>query len=351
VPAVDRILVHFQEQADICAQLGSPFTAAVLEAVTDRLAARDPALEPVSRFAGEPKADALALRVAGALHRIAQDGRDQELAEVYAHVDSSRMRRSGRLLSSALRANSDLLATYLANAPQTNEVARSAMLLGGFLSAARARRLPLAVLEIGASAGLNVLFDHYRYHFGSWRWGPRDARLTIAADWEGSRPPAAKLTVAERLGCDCFPLDLRDDEARRRLRSYVWADQKDRMLRLDRAIATALEDPPTVERADAANWLEAQLARPRPGRVTVIVHSIVWRYLGPEAQRRITEAITQRGAAASIEAPLAWLRLEPEPGAARPGLRLTSWPGGEERFLGVGDYHGRRMTWRDDPRA
>ena len=102
-----------------------------------------------------------------------------------------------------------------------------------------------------------------------------------------------------------------------------------------------------VERADAAHWLEAQLARPHPGRATVILHSIVWQYLGPEAQARIREAIRSRGASASAEAPLAWLRLEPEPGAVRPALRLTSWPGAEERLLGLGDYHGRRMIWLD----
>ena len=90
MPALERILVHFQRQADACAQLGSPFTSAVLEAVMDLLAARDPALEPVLRFAGDPKAAALALRVAGALHRIADDGCDQRLTELYAQADASR---------------------------------------------------------------------------------------------------------------------------------------------------------------------------------------------------------------------------------------------------------------------
>jgi hypothetical protein len=252
---------------------------------------------------------------------------------------------------SSRRRCGDRLEAYLAQAPQTNEVARSAMLLGGFLTVAHACPLPLAVLEIGASAGLNLLFDRYRYEFGSWRWGTQNARLTIAADWAGSRPPDANPSVAARVGCDRFPLDLRDDEAPRRLRSYVWADQKERMARLDRAIATALADPPQVERADGADWLEAQLAQPRPERVTVIVHSIVWQYLGAAAQARITEMLMRRGARASAKAPLAWLRLEPEPAAERPGLRLTLWPGGKERLLGLGDYHGRLMTWLDQPRA
>jgi hypothetical protein len=139
------------------------------------------------------------------------------------------------------------------------------MLLGGFLLVARAWGLPLAVLEIGASAGLNLLFDRYRYDFGDWTWGARDARPTIAAAWAGPRPPLADLIVEERLGCDRAPLDLRDDEARRRVRSYVWADQKERILRLDQAIATALVEPPHIERADAADCCRAERSAPRAG--------------------------------------------------------------------------------------
>ena len=75
--ASDRILAHFQVQAHACRRLGSPFTAAVLDALIERLAAGDPALDSIARFVGEPKSGALALRVAGALHRIAQDGSDR----------------------------------------------------------------------------------------------------------------------------------------------------------------------------------------------------------------------------------------------------------------------------------
>lgn len=343
MPAVDPIRSHFRKQAEACVSLGSPFTAAVLEALDEALAAGAPALAPVRRHPGDPQSDALALRVAGVLHRIAQDRLDPGLARLYESGDATLARRAAGLLSSVLGAHQALLKAYLAAAPQTNEPARSAMLLGGFLAVAAATGLPLAVLEIGASAGLNLVFDRYRYDFGAWRWGADNATPAIAVAWEGPRPPDAPLSVAERRGCDRHPLDVRDDEARRRLRSYVWADQKDRLRRLDAAIATALaSDPPTIDRADAADWLPAQLEKPRPGCATVVVHSIVWQYLGEDAQARIAEAIARRGGAAAARAPLAWLRFEPE--AAGPALRLSLWPGGE-RLLGIGDYHGRRMTW------
>jgi hypothetical protein len=221
------------------------------------------------------------------------------------------------------------------------------MLLGGFITIAAAAGRPLAILEVGASAGLNLMFDCYCYDFGGWRWGADGAAPTIAASWEGPRPPDVPLVVAERRGCDRHPLDLRDDEARRRLRSYVWADQKERLERVDAAIATALSfGPPAVDRVDAADWLEARLEEPRPGRVAVVVHSIVWQYLAEDTRARIADAIARRGAAAEAGGPpVAWLRMEPEPDAAQPGLRLTLWPGGQERLLGIGDYHGRRMSW------
>lgn len=268
VPAtVEAIRLHFHRQAEACARLGSPFTAAVLAALDDALADGSPALAPVLGYAGDPKAETLALRIAGALHRIAQDGRDRKLARLYSRGDVALARRSATLLASVLSANQEILETYLADAPQTNEPARSAMLLGGFLTIAAKVPLPLTVLEIGASAGLNLIFDRYRYHFCGWRWGAERASPTITAAWEGPRPPDVPLMVAERRGCDSHPLDLRDDEARRRLRSYAWPDQKNRLRRLDAAMATALAvDPPVVDHADAAEWLATHLEEPRPGR-------------------------------------------------------------------------------------
>jgi hypothetical protein len=131
---IEPIRSHFQEQASACARRGSPFTAAVLAALDEALAAGTPALAPVAHDAGDPRSGALALRIAGALHRIAQDGRDPRVARLYRRGDASLARRSAGLLASTLSANHELLEAYLAAAPQTNEPARSAMLLGGFLT-------------------------------------------------------------------------------------------------------------------------------------------------------------------------------------------------------------------------
>lgn len=77
------------------------------------------------------------------------------------------------------------------------------------------------------------------------------------------------------------------------------------------------------------------------------MHSISWQYFPGATQDRIAAAVALAGAQASAEAPLAWLRLEPdgEPGTA--AIQLTLWPGGETRTLGRGDYHGRFADWKD----
>ena len=102
-------------------------------------------------------------------------------------------------------------------------------------------RLPLEVLEIGASAGLNLAFDEYRYELGDGRtWGPADAPLTVECLWRGSTPPLdAPLAVVARAGCDLRPVDPANAEDRARLISYVWADQLHR-LATDQGLRTSL---------------------------------------------------------------------------------------------------------------
>src|SRR5262249_62273693 len=109
---------------------------------------------------------------------------------------------------------------------QTNEVRRSAALLGGFLRVARETGLPLRLREIGSSAGLNLAWDRYRYELGPHRWGDPRAALVLAADWTGPAPDlAAKVRIASRAGCDVAPLDARDPATRQRLEAVGWPEQ------------------------------------------------------------------------------------------------------------------------------
>jgi hypothetical protein len=98
-----------------------------------------------------------------------------------------------------------------------------------------------------------------------------------------------------------------------------------------------------VERAGAAEWAERVLAERRPGVATVLFHSIVVQYLSPEEGTELHRTITAAGRLATSDAPFAWLFLEP--GGEQTDVRLTLWPGGEERLLAHAGYQSSRVDW------
>jgi len=171
-------------------------------------------------------------------------------------------------------------------------VSRAAALVGGFLTVAREWRLPLRLLEIGASAGLNLRFDHYRYDAGRLGFGDPGAPVRFADWWEGVLPLDVRCTVSNREGCDTEPVDPTTEAGRLTLLSYIWPDQPERLAALRGALEVAARVPATVDRESAANWLGVALAAPQPGDVaTVIFHSIVWQYLPDDERRRVCVAI------------------------------------------------------------
>ncbi|MFQ5566089.1 MAG: DUF2332 domain-containing protein, partial [Paracoccaceae bacterium] len=304
----------FRQQAENCRRLGSPFTAHLcrrLAAILDDSTALGRA---VTGWPLDPAASALALRLCGALNMVVRAGRAPLLAPLYPPVTDT-----GPALDTALQAtiteHGGELVALLDSAPQTNEVARSGILLGGLLTIAAETGPALALNEIGASAGLNLHPDCYAYELGQGRrWGPSDAPLTIACDWRGACPPLdAPLEIASRAGADLAPVDPADARARERVLGYIWPDQPARLARTAAALAHAAAHKAALEQADAAGWTEAQLAAaPQPGIVRVLMHSIAWQYFPCATQDRITAALAAAGATATREAPLAWLRFEPD---------------------------------------
>ncbi len=340
------VAAAFDQQVAWCASLGSPFTARVLGLLAEDLANGGPTAGHVGGWPGDPQADAVPLRLAAALHALVLAGTAPDLAVLYPpHPLDDRDRLRAALLD-ALVAHRDFVGSFLQSPPQTNEVGRSAVLLGGFHLVARRTGLPLRLLEIGASAGLNLNWDRYRYRLGPVAWGPQGSAVMLAPDWEGAPPPLAPdLRVEERAACDRSPIDLDEAEQRLRLRAYVWPDQRDRLDRLEAAVALARAVGTRVERADAAEWVPAQLARSAEGRATVLYHSIMWQYLASGAQERISRAVQEAGTRATATAPLAWLRFEPTTPDSKPELHLTLWPGGHRHRLAVARAHGTAVEW------
>jgi hypothetical protein len=228
---------------------------------------------------------------------------------------------------------------------QTNEVGRSAALVGGFVEVARRSGLPLRLLELGASAGLNLRWDRFWYDTGASTFGDPASAVRFVGVWDGQRPVLddVPVRVAARDGCDRSPIDPTDEDGRLSLCAYLWPDMIERRVRLDAALAIAADVPASVEAADLGEWLESRLAVPAPGRATVAYHSIVWQYVDGASRDRMRAALHIAGEDAGDDAPVAWLRLEPAGPVA--DLRLTWWPGGAEEVLATSGYHGTPVHW------
>jgi hypothetical protein len=345
VPDRAALVAAFEAQAQACAAAGSPLYGALLNGAAADLAAGGAVADVVADDDEEPYTSALALRFMGAVHRLVLEGRAPELAARYPTVGGVPERSDPvPLLLATVAEHRAELRQRLPAGVQTNEVGRSAVLVGGYARVAARCGLPLRLLEIGASAGLNLRFDHYHYDTGPGRFGDPTSPVRFQGVWEGDPPDlSAPLQVAERRGCDRCPVDPTTEEGRITLLSYVWADQADRVARLEAAIEVARRVPASIERSDAAPWLEAHLAVPAPGTATVVAHTIVVQYLTPQGRRRVLAAIEAAGAGAHDGAPVAWLRMEPA--GERAELRLTTWPGGHEELMASAGYHGRPIRW------
>ena len=326
--------------------MGSPFYGVLLDRMADEAEAGSPIAELYAPD-GRDRGASYRLRVLGGLHRMVLAGDAPELARHYPSTGGdgdgdAAWRRIRELL---LEPPAPVL-DALTRPPQTNEVGRSASLIGGFLLIARDTGLPLRVLELGASAGLNLQFDRYQLRPGRRRVRrPRLAgalREPVAA---GSPPFATDCRVAERRGCDRDPIDPATDDGRLQLLSYVWPGQDDRFTMLKDALEIAARHPAAVDRASIPQWLAEQLAEAAPERATVVFHSVVWMYLTADEQDDVRATFRDAGERATTDAPLAWLRLESVPDLSHTELRLTTWPGGEERFLARATHHVGPIDW------
>jgi len=345
----EKILAHFAEQAMYCDMFGSPFTAQLIKAMSEDYQGGGPIAALLRDWDTNPRADALALRLAGYFHHAVLVNRDAALA---AHYPSSLANWSIEdiwpLARTLLEREPHAAAAFIRSAPQTNETRRSIALLAAFLTFADTWKGEVDMLEIGASAGLNLNWDLYTYKTKSWAWGAQGP-VQIDTDWNGAPPPIADIAVRNRAACDLNPLDIGDENERLQLRSYVWPDQPDRLARFDGAVALARETGVQVERADAAQWLAQKLSARADDAATIVYHSVFLQYPPREARDAIVDAIQSAGARATERAPLAWVRLEPEAltddvrDSPRMVIDVITWPGAKRRIIGYTDGHVRSV--------
>lgn len=340
----------FRQQALACEELGSPMYAELLSRLADDLEAGGPTARALRGHEDDPGPSGLALRLAGSVHRLVLSGSAPELATYYPSTGGTWTSDGVTAVLDLLDRRGDEVRPLLDHAPQTNEVGRAAALLGGLLRIVERWPLPVRLFEIGASGGLNLRADRFRYgddEGGS--WGDQESPVVLERAWEGARLPLERpVTVLERGGCDLHPVDVTTEDGRLTLTSYVWPDMTARHARLAGAIELARREPVGLARSDAATYVEGLALA--TGTVTVLWHSVMWQYVPREEQERVTARLADLGASATDVTPLVHLFAEPTRRTPEDRHRFwvvaRTWPGtGEREFLGQMAPHGLPVVW------
>jgi len=344
-----QLLESFETQIAWSARLGSDFYELVHILVREDFLDHGPSYDLLHDWPGHPGDDALTLRLCGALNFLVRQGQAPVLQPLWPdkHADRDTLRDA---LCQTLETHKPFVQNFLQHHVQTNETGRSAILLPGMIEIARATGKPLALLEIGASAGLNLIWDQFSYSLGETPWGDSASPVQLHLAWDGPKPDLSlRPDVLSRAGCDISPLDIYDDDMLARARAYIWPDMPDRLDRFDAAVAMAKAASVKVDQASAEDWVAQKLDSRPQGAVTVLYHSIMWQYMPQAAKDQIARLMTDHGAKASHDAPLAWLAFEPPEALGLPELRLTLWPDGTTRRLAYCHPHGKDLKWTDDP--
>lgn len=337
-----KLETAFCNQARGCAALGSPFMGQLLGLLADNLTRGTPVMDHILDWDGDVSSSghSVPLRLAGGLHALVIQGRDATLAAAYPPNTADDATLIAVVLE-ALQTHADFLLNWLKLPPQTNEVRRSAALIPVGMMLSAEFGLPLTLSELGASAGLNLNFDRFALRLSNQTYGPADPALTLTPDWIGSQLEPRTITVSDRRGVDLNPLTGPQDADR--LRAYLWPDQPFRRDLTDAALACG--DLP-VDKGDAADWLARRLSSPAPNTCHMIYHTVAWQYFPAATQAKCAALITQAGATATQQAPLAWMGMEADD-TKEDGARLTLqiWPGHRTIDLGRADFHGRWVRW------
>jgi hypothetical protein len=237
-----------------------------------------------------------------------------------------------------------VVAAMLARRTQTNEVGRCALLLPLLASLPG----PLALVEVGASAGLCLLPDRYAYDYAGTVVGDPAAPLRLACRPYGPVPIPAQLPeVVWRRGIDLAPIDLDDPDAVRWLECCIWPDQPQRLARLQAAVGIARADPPVVVRGDLLELVGSVVAQAPDDATVVVFHAATLVYLPEPGRQRFAELMA--------DLPAVWIWAEGPGVVLPPPERLHAIPEpdharfllgeGPRRLIGLAEPHGGWLQW------
>ncbi|HYN32754.1 MAG TPA: DUF2332 domain-containing protein [Ilumatobacteraceae bacterium] len=361
-PVVDSSL-DAEMVRDFAAMATSSLPRAPLYAALSVGISRDPELYRLLLHA--PPTQRLPVLLFACVHDLLLDDPHQELARWYPNLTSSPRPANDRSLMPTFKrfveARADQLHTLLAKrTTQTNEVGRCAIFLPAFGLLADEVG-PLGQLDVGASGGLNLLGDHYEYHYES-----HDGVVTtvggtssvvLRAETRGPVPiPPQMPVIAARCGIDQRPIDVTDDDEAHWLEACVWPDQPDRFHRLVAAIEIARQSPPEILAGDAVTSLAPAIERVGSTAHPVVTNSWVLNYLTSDARTAYLAELERIGAERDLswvyaEAPALIPELPTGPDPADPHrtvLSMARWRNGERTVdhLATCHPHGFWIHWR-----
>lgn len=293
----------------------------------------------------------------GAVHYLLLDGASHELREFFPSVVGDGARgpdAAGAVLVDFCRQFRAPLAALIGfRLVQTNVVRRVVALRLALAAIAREQPGPVHLIEVGASAGLLLAVERYRYRLGDRTCGPAQARVTVDCQWRGSgAPPALRdiPPIASRVGVDLHPVDVTDLAQRRWLRALVWPENRAEAQLLASACDLVAEDPPTIRAGDAIDVCPV-LGRELPaGQPRVVFHAATRMHVPLARRPAFDAAIDSLGG----HGPLFHVWLEPVPHHGYPAsgddvLALHGPAGRAVRSLVRADGHLHWMSPVTDP--
>jgi hypothetical protein len=307
--------------------------------------------EAVLSLAAEGSSTPLTNLLLAAVHYLVLKDPGQPLGRFYPSVGGSAADLAGAYAAFrvfALDHAGPVRALLTTRRVQTNEVARAAVLLPGFgLIAGREPGRPLALVEVGTSAGLLLHWDRYAYDYGDGViHGAPDSPLTLRCDARGAaRPPVPQVlpAIVARIGLDLNPIDVRDPEQALWLRALVWPDQTDRAARLEQAIAIAAQAPPTLIRGDGTATLPAAVAGLPEGAIPCVLACFTLNQFDAPAREAFFRLLAEQSRGRSLY----FLSLE-YLGSKVPLLRLHAFHdgvGAPEEVLARCQGHASWIEW------
>ena len=287
----------------------------------------------------------------GAVHYLLLGGAGSELATHYPSISGPTPAPSGdpvELFAAFCRHERERLTLIVSSRTvQTNEVRRCTALMPAFSWVSQHTGKPLALIEIGASAGLNLAFDRYHYDYGAaGTGGPGSSTLRLTTDLRfGTLPPIDPLPeVAWRRGVDLQPVDLTVPDSVRWARALLWPEQLDRIERFERAVDLVRHAPPVLIEGNAIDLLpEVALSAPDDAALLVL-HSFVLYQFPAEARERLTAVLEEIARTRDVHR----IGMEMLTGDRKPPpIEYTRYSAGgtEELTLGRANHHGAWLEW------